>query len=152
MDDVVSQLTERVVELERQLAAAERKLNRPRDPALCRSKAEQLIDPLRKTARRYGYALGVHGSLERDIDLIAVPWVDDAVDPTWLACTLLQCAIEVNGVAWIDHIERGDPYNLSGCPGGHAHGRLCWSFHLGGGPYIDLSVVPPRTFDDGAPR
>ena len=32
-----------------------------------------------KLAREVGYAVGVHGSLKRDFDLIAVPWVEDAV-------------------------------------------------------------------------
>ena len=29
-----------------------------------------------------------------------------------------------------------------GCPGLKPHGRLTWSFHVGGGPYLDLSVMP----------
>lgn len=32
-----------------------------------------------KLAREVGYAVGVHGSLRRDFDLIAAPWTDDAV-------------------------------------------------------------------------
>lgn len=28
--------------------------------------------------RRHGYALAVHGSVQSDFDLIAVPWVEDA--------------------------------------------------------------------------
>ena len=34
-----------------------------------------IIPLITKVARRYGYAIGVHGSLRRDLDLIAVPWV-----------------------------------------------------------------------------
>lgn len=37
------------------------------------------IDKIRALAREVGYAIGVHGTLERDLDLIAVPWVEDAV-------------------------------------------------------------------------
>jgi len=37
------------------------------------------IEPIRKAAREVGYAIGVHGSQERDLDLIAAPWTDDAV-------------------------------------------------------------------------
>jgi len=43
------------------------------------------IDRIRELAREVGYAIGVHGSLERDLDLIAAPWVADAVGPLELA-------------------------------------------------------------------
>jgi len=33
-------------------------------------------EQLKLIAREYGYALLVHGSLNRDLDLVAVPWVD----------------------------------------------------------------------------
>ena len=31
---------------------------------------------IKVTANECGYAIGVHGSLKRDLDLIAVPWID----------------------------------------------------------------------------
>lgn len=34
-----------------------------------------------RVARRHGYAIGVHGSMSRDLDLIAVPWVESASSP-----------------------------------------------------------------------
>lgn len=36
------------------------------------------IGYIRELAAGAGYAIGVHGSLERDLDLIAAPWVDGA--------------------------------------------------------------------------
>lgn len=103
---------------------------------------ETLIVPLRDTAAELGYALAVHGTLKRDIDLIAVPWTDAAVQPHDLAEALGRKAQEVNGVAFLLPHETGD-YFLAGCPLSKPHGRLTWTFHLGGGPYIDLSVMPP---------
>lgn len=38
------------------------------------------IAAIQASAREVGYAIGVHGSLERDVDLIAAPWTDSAVD------------------------------------------------------------------------
>jgi hypothetical protein len=38
------------------------------------------VDRIRKLARQVGYAIGEHGTKERDLDLIAVPWTEDAVD------------------------------------------------------------------------
>jgi hypothetical protein len=32
---------------------------------------------LAEIARLHGYALAIHGSLQRDFDLVAIPWVDD---------------------------------------------------------------------------
>lgn len=43
------------------------------------------IDRIRELAKEVGYAIGVHGSLERDLDLIAIPWSESAVDPKSLA-------------------------------------------------------------------
>lgn len=35
---------------------------------------------LKEIAKEYGYNLVLHGSLNRDLDLIAIPWVDDPKD------------------------------------------------------------------------
>lgn len=107
-----------------------------------RPKYELLIEPLRKRARELGYAIGVHGTLKRDIDLIACPWTNEAVDPKTLAEALRLVALEVVGAAYMIPPENEDPFHIEGCPGMKPHGRLCWTFHMGGGPYIDLSVMP----------
>ena len=103
---------------------------------------ELLIGPLREVARGQGYALGVHGSLERDIDLIAVPWQQTVGEPVCLAEAIRKKAEEITGQAFMDPHVSGW-FFVAGCPGARSHGRLCWTFHLGGGPYIDLSVFPP---------
>lgn len=82
-----------------------------------------------------GYALAVHGSQERDIDLVAVPWTEQAVAPEALVRSLRQV------------IERLYPIGLEHGPSEKhpkAHGRLCWSFWLRPWTYIDLSVFPPH--------
>lgn len=43
-----------------------------------RKSPEELIHIIREIARKHGWAIGVHGSLVRDIDLIAVPWTETA--------------------------------------------------------------------------
>lgn len=35
-----------------------------------------ILEPMRRAAKDAGYALTVHGSLNRDIDLVAIPWRD----------------------------------------------------------------------------
>lgn len=112
-------------------------------PEYIRKKYEALIVPLREAARAHGYALAVHGTLARDIDLVAIPWTGAAVAPRVLAEALREVAAKHNdGVAFPHPKERSEFFE-NGCPGAKPHGRLAWSIHLGG-TYIDLSVMPPR--------
>ena len=43
---------------------------------------DEVVQKIREIARSMGWAIGVHGSMKRDIDLIATPWVQDAAG-TW---------------------------------------------------------------------
>lgn len=116
----------------------------------CREIARVLIPALRHRARACGYSIGVHGSLSYDIDLIACPWVHHAVEPRVLAEALREvvkavcCFAEqpdIDNAVSSDN-ERHAERLRNGNPGGKPHGRLCWTFHVGGGPYVDLSVMP----------
>jgi len=95
--------------------------------------ARLLLPQIRKAAQAMGYAIGLHGSVARDIDLIAVPWRDDCYEPQELA--------EV--ICWICKAETGWGFFSSGDnnPTVKPHGRLAWSIHMWG-TYIDLSVTP----------
>ncbi len=105
------------------------------DAARCHYYFARLIDPLRAIARSHGYALATHGSLARDIDLIAAPWVENVSEPQMLAEAIRAEVERIIGHAFLDAYV---------FPLRKPHGRLCWSFHLGGGPYIDLSVMVGR--------
>lgn len=48
------------------------------------------VEPIRALAKEKGYAVGVHGTLERDLDLIAAPWTDTACPPQELAEHIAQ--------------------------------------------------------------
>lgn len=88
----------------------------------------QRLPILRKVAREHGYALGLHGSGERDLDLIAVPWVEDASEAEVLVEALRS---SIDGVA-------AGPY-------AKPHGRRAWLIYLhleGSRLYVDLSVMP----------
>lgn len=101
---------------------------------LTREYYEVLIKPLRHVAERCGYALAVHGSLNYDIDLVACPWRDNPIDAASLAETIRKTAEAIIGIAEIRESDK--------LPEKKPCGRLGWSFYLGGGPYIDLSVMP----------
>lgn len=48
------------------------------------------VERVRDLAREVGYAVGVHGTQERDLDLIAAPWVESAVSAPDLAAHLAK--------------------------------------------------------------
>ena len=88
---------------------------------------------LASRARELGYALTLHGSVQRDLDVVAVPWTDLTVEPTILVKELCE----------IFNVDTNHPINE---PEIKPHGRLAYSIPLWWGAYIDLSVIPPRNF------
>ena len=40
-----------------------------------------ILEPLKKIAIEFGYNLVIHGSMDRDMDLILIPWTDDCSEP-----------------------------------------------------------------------
>jgi hypothetical protein len=87
-----------------------------------------LYPELREAARQVGYALTLHGSLVRDLDVVAIPWVPEAVSADDLVVALLEaCGGFTVG-------QRGFPKPWR---------RRCWTISLGGsGGFVDLSVMP----------
>ena len=107
--------------------------------------AGELLPALRAVARSKGYALAYHGSFARDIDVIAVPWLDRAVDALELAEAIRLEAQRITGhTAFVMNDEKAEPTNyLRRSPEPKPHGRLGWSIHIAGsGTYLDLSVMP----------
>jgi len=94
-----------------------------------------LLPKIREAARAVGYAIGVHGSLRRDMDLIAVPWVDGAVDKEELVRAIHRaaCGLESQSYSW----EKKPHGRIATCF------PICWpewqSEELSLG-HIDLSV------------
>ena len=104
----------------------------PDEPRAYLAPAYTLLFPiLSNAARECGYALALHGSMARDLDLIAVPWTEQAVP----ASDLIQRLITACG-GFLHKREA-----VSG-PELKPHGRLAWTINLGGGPWLDVSVTP----------
>ena len=101
---------------------------------------------IREAAREHGYAIGLHGSLRRDMDLIAVPWRDGASDKDVLAHAIAMAACG---------ITRDGPYQWEQKPLGRVAASLscCWPrwFNEAGAGHIDLSVMGPLTAAPQAP-
>lgn len=107
---------------------------RHRDPTKVQRKFEAIIGPVREAARQCGYAIAVHGSLARDIDLVAIPWTDEAVDGEALA-KVVAVAAAGTGDEWA---RVGGAMQRTERP----HGRVVWVINLVPQTYIDLSVMP----------
>lgn len=85
-----------------------------------------MLGDLQQVARDNGYALAVHGSLNRDFDIVAIPWTDAAI-PAEDLVTAMARALRTGPITE---------------PELKPHGRVAWSICLECGYYIDLSVMP----------
>jgi hypothetical protein len=106
-----------------------------------------LIEALRHVAYRCGYALAVHGSLKRDIDLIACPWRQSAVSACYLIDSLAKATEAIVGMARVRDVDKDRQPEKKPC------GRLAWSFYLthrDDMAYLDISVMPKGDAEDSA--
>lgn len=103
-----------------------------------------LIPLLMERARKCGYALAVHGSLARDLDLIAAPWTEEAVSGEALVLELLAAGGWTGAHLLPESTDQeGKVARKAGsAPDAKPHGRLAWSIHFNNGLYIDVSVMP----------
>jgi len=92
-----------------------------------------LVPLITVAARKVGYAIGLHGSMKYDLDLVAIPWTDEAGDAEALLAAILDA------LAW-----KHDLRAITG-PGEKPHGRRAWTIPIGAGLHIDLSVMPRRS-------
>jgi len=83
---------------------------------------------INEVCKQHGYACCLHGSLQKDLDIIAVPWDEDISSISDLVNSVTNA---VGGILFNETpIERG-------------HGRLAFWISLGTeiyDPYIDFSV------------
>lgn len=101
---------------------------------------------LAERARPMGYAVGIHGSMANDLDVVCVPWTEDAVPAEELLEELVKgCSVffvqDHNG----DYVkEDGSFKNIFRLNDvmHRPHGRRTWAIQLGAGAYIDISVLP----------
>lgn len=85
---------------------------------------------LAEITRSHGWALAVHGSLARDLDLICIPWVDKPSDPRTV----------------IDAIRAKFAVDLVGDgPSPKPQGREAWTLSVGFGECaMDLQFMPRK--------
>lgn len=88
----------------------------------------QLVD----VARKFGYALAVHGTRRRDLDLIAVPWTDRADEPEKL----------IDAIALVTGTLTGWGHKRSGDWTEKPHGRRATTIIASAEVHLDISVMP----------
>lgn len=80
-------------------------------------------------AKRVGYSIGLHGSMRRDVDLIAVPWTEEAADPELLVTLICEEMTMTLVSKWEDK----------------PHGRMAVNLQPDGWyKLIDLSIMPRK--------
>lgn len=95
-----------------------------------------LYNQMIPAAKAKGYALAVHGSMQRDLDLVAVPWVDWAADAQDLA----------------EHLATETGWRLiAEATSAKPHGRTAFTIlDDETGLWVDLSVTAkPRAHSNG---
>jgi hypothetical protein len=92
----------------------------------------KLYKPLSILITNAGYALAIHGSLRRDIDMVIIPWREELMP----VGALMACIV--------DKIKELNNHALLIGPFRKPHGRLACTIHLGelgGEPYLDISIM-----------
>jgi hypothetical protein len=96
---------------------------------------ESRLPAIRAAVKELGWGIGVHGSMERDLDLIALPWTNEACDKNKLAQAIGEAAC---GMA---HHE----YQWEVKPNGRLATSIscCWTPwpEIPGSGHIDLSIM-----------
>lgn len=107
-----------------------------------RALLDLILPPMRRVAKDFGYAITVHGSLNRDIDLVAIPWREhNVVTPEVLVTKLCPAIAGVTGRCnWM----RGDETKIVDFTP-KPHGRVAATLLVWCGENsanLDLSIMP----------
>lgn len=112
-----------------------------------------LIPKLMKAGREVGYSIAVHGSMARDLDVVAIPWTEEAVSAERV---VMHLTVAVNGRLRNSGRKKPDSDEWEtvhgSAPAEKPHGRLGWVIYIGDdGLYIDISVMPRVTSPSSSP-
>lgn len=81
---------------------------------------------LAELSRSYGFAMSVHGSMQRDFDLVCIPWVAGCSKNDFLSAVTSEFSLELIGEPEVKY-----------------GGRECYTLKISYGEcFIDLSFTP----------
>lgn len=87
------------------------------------------LPEIRRVASECGWAIGIHGSVVHDLDLMAMPWITEHTTADELA----QRITDLNR----ENYRR--PYEKSK-PGDKPNGRIVYTIFMGS-TYIDMNII-----------
>lgn len=99
-----------------------------------------VVVQIRDVAREHGWAIGEHGSMVRDIDLIGVPWTGDATAPEVLVGAIIRTTGYTTRGYTLGHPRPGGRRSII-----LTHPSACFEQTEKGTwtpPAIDLSLMP----------
>lgn len=103
-----------------------------REAVTCNGRAvfyAAMWNDFRQAAMDCGWALGLHGSLKADMDIMAMPWVENAVSADEMVERLIDCF----GFARPPHCD----VDKTSKP----NGRVVYTIPIFADFYIDLNVI-----------
>lgn len=83
---------------------------------------------IREKAASLGWAIGIHGSVTHDLDLMAMPWVEKHSTADELAAAIAEIVVDL------------EPWYEKSKPGEKPNGRIVYTI-MAGGTYIDMNVI-----------
>jgi hypothetical protein len=101
----------------------------------------EILPVIREVARSCGYAIAVHGSMQRDLDIVAVPWVKGHLKPETLFLRFEKAICEHRFVGSLKELRRiaaSDPREK------HTNVGRGFVLMTGADTYIDLLVITPH--------
>jgi len=110
-----------------------------------------MFEPLKAIALKYGYNLVLHGSLNRDMDMIAIPWVEELGSVEEMInefCEYVGGEINTDAPSTAPHGRKWFVIDIY--RGGYKQGCGFSRFTYTEDPqtYIDISVIPTLNHAD----
>lgn len=89
-----------------------------------------ILEDLKNAALECGWAIGVHGSLSNDMDLMAMPWTDDALPVEDMILSLSDCFVDnpFKDKHIIPHYSK-------------PNGRVVYTISIWSDYYLDINVI-----------
>lgn len=82
---------------------------------------------LREAALDCGWALGLHGSLANDMDIMAMPWTEEAIHPLEMVLKLKKCFTDAHCIT-ISETEK-------------CNNRVVYTLSIWADFYLDINVI-----------
>lgn len=88
----------------------------------------------RQAAMDCGWALGLHGSLNSDIDIMAMPWIENAMTADEMISHMISTCFGESVWAKEPHFKKSQP-------GDKPNGRIVYTIPIFADFYLDINVI-----------